>query len=282
MSSRFDPVALFKDVASEAAKTAASEGIKELLTVHAVPAILIEVSKESAKAMVGSLAGPMLGVLLKVIDPTQDKLDAILKAPYEVGILSAKRALQIKPTSEGDIRLREELLHSAIHELEKAYSYAGSLKKADQQAKIRMTQALIAKNVNAPAVALSYANSFLAEVREQKRSREFQLQRNGENTAYWSRKIAPSDREIVDMALKTIEAKDVLAGGKDAGHFNFEYISEDWMSVRDEMIRLRTVVESLKPIDLEVTLAALGLAVSRVFLDGKIAELRGIELFWKV
>jgi hypothetical protein len=168
VKSNFDPIPLFLDAASEAAMAAVSSELREELVKHGFSAMFTAVTEETAKAITGHLVGPLLGIFLKAIDPTQRKLDALLAEPLQTGVRLGEQARSMKVGSVNDSKFRDQLLTTALESLERAYSFAVSLKKVDEQPKIRLTQAIIAKTLNAPGATLMYADAFLRDIEGQR------------------------------------------------------------------------------------------------------------------
>lgn len=281
MNIKFDAVDLFRDAATEAAKTAASEEIGGLLIQHGFPAVLAEVSKESAKVIVSHMVGPLLGALLKAIDPTQTKLDAILSEPLQTGIRLSKQAMLIDPDSGGDRKLREEMLSSALQNLEKAYSYAMGLKKVNEQAKIRMAQAMIAKSIGANSTALMYADAFLKEVSRQKNELKFlQEEVRGQKDRSLSG-LDSDEMDIVKRAKKDHSYRDALAAAENINYFSFmrPNIPENAPAL-DRLLSFVGRSHTNGPKRGVMVLQVLLFLLKEEFIERELTELSSIERFW--
>lgn len=151
---------IFADAATEAAKTVLQEGLKAELSQRGFSALYVAVAVEISRSVVGQIMGPLLGIFLKLIDPTQKKLDLLIAEPLDTGIRSARLALSIQPVNEMDKRLVEEYCLASMQSLERAYTHAARLAKLDQCTKIRLTQAAFARQMGATASVKAFLDEF--------------------------------------------------------------------------------------------------------------------------
>lgn len=170
-SSMSDFVDIFSDAFSEAASSSTAgfleEAVKESVAKAGFSVLFATASSEFTKAAIEHIVGPLLKTLLKIIDPTQKKLDALLNEPLQTGVALTRQALAVQIINENDSRLRDQLFHAALLVFETAYSYAGSRKgHNDERVYIRLAQATIAKALNAPGVVLMYLREFTSTLKE--------------------------------------------------------------------------------------------------------------------
>jgi hypothetical protein len=162
------------DTALSATADFLGDQAKDELTRAGVLAIFVSASAEITKASVEHLLGPLLKAFLKIVDPTQRKLGeiekdlaALLDEPLQRGIGLARAALAVKVITEGDRRLRQENLFAAVNVLEQAYYFANRSKwKGHERIQIRLTQALIAKSMDAPGHVEMYLKEFASTLTE--------------------------------------------------------------------------------------------------------------------
>jgi hypothetical protein len=182
-------VSAFSSAVSEAAATAAKETVKSELTDAGISTLIIATSEEVTKATIQQLVGPLLNIFLKIIDPTQRKLDAIqqkldtiLAESLQTGTSLARQALTMQVLGPADEHLREQQFYAALQELEKAYSYTknGNISD-DERFKIRLTQATIAKTLGAEGAVATYINEYRSALKQ--------------NVVDWGKNI--KDREII-------------------------------------------------------------------------------------
>jgi hypothetical protein len=165
----FDPVQLFVDTASEAVPSAIGEFLAADLKERGFSEVFTAASGEFAKAMAGHIVGPLLMACLKIIDPTQRKLDAILREPLQTGVRLGRQALALVPVTPRDELLRREMFSASLTSLEKAYSYAENDKKSEDECSfIRLAQATVAKLMDAPGASAIYAQELLDSLEKQK------------------------------------------------------------------------------------------------------------------
>ena len=156
MSIAFDPIEVFAGAATEAAAAALKETVGAQLASAGFSAVFASVSEEAAKSIALSVMGPVLNTFLKLLDPTQKKLDALLAEPLQTGLQLANQAMRITGDDPVDVRLRGDLFAGALQSLEKAFSYAQSRKMNEECQRIRFAQASLAKKMDAPGAVQVY------------------------------------------------------------------------------------------------------------------------------
>lgn len=157
----------FSDVVSDSTSTFLEESFRTGLEKMGSSSILIAVSGEFVKSSVHHLVGPLLHAFLKILDPTQKKLDAILAEPLQTGISLARQALSMQVLNEADQQLQTRRFHAALEELEKAFSYAPSRNNhVDERLKIRFTQAAIAKALGTSGAVTMYLSEYRSGLEE--------------------------------------------------------------------------------------------------------------------
>jgi hypothetical protein len=210
----FDPPAAFADAATEAAKTAIQETLKSKLGQYGFSALFISVSEEMAKSLVGHLIGPLLGTFLKLIDPTQKKLDVMLAEPLQTGIRSAQLALSIRVTNPVDEKIREQHFVASLQSLEKAHSYAQGLKSSDEAMKIRLIQAAVAKSIHAAGAVQAYLEEYRQALESEVHSCLRALKDLAEIRARLESRMGPEDRSRSLDGAKCFFQKAVKTGPK--------------------------------------------------------------------
>lgn len=166
MQTIFDPSEVFAEAATGAATVVLQEAVKNQLSQAGFSAIFVAASEEFAKSIVLTVLGPVLRTFLKLVDPTQTKLDSILREPLQTGVALAHQALSMQIGNENDTKLRDQNYYSSLQSLEKAYSYGRSQKKSEECLKIRLAQASVAKAMNAPGAVKTYLEEYALTLRQ--------------------------------------------------------------------------------------------------------------------
>jgi hypothetical protein len=193
----FDPTEVFAEAATEAVKGLSQEALRNELTRAGFSAVFVSVSGDVALSIMGQVLGPILHAFLKLIDPTQRKLDTILREPLQTGVQLAKQAVSLTADNPLDARLKESLFAAALQSLEKAFSYAESGKIADECLKIRITQALLAKEMRSDSVRL-YISDLDAASLKQLRAFEDKLRQYKAEESRVAREMSPGWRQLAD------------------------------------------------------------------------------------
>jgi hypothetical protein len=118
------------------------------------------VASELSGPIAGQFVQAALGGLLGASDQTAKKLDLLINEPFNTGIVAAKRAVFLKPTTVADRKQRINDLESAIHDLDRAYSMSPD--DPGRQAYIRLIQGLVARMLG----GRQYSAHFLGEASE--------------------------------------------------------------------------------------------------------------------
>jgi hypothetical protein len=155
---------VFNKTAAEVAKEAVTSGLKEA----GFSEVVVGVSAEMSQALAEQLLGPLLRVLLKMIDPTQKKLDSILEEPLQTGVSLTRQAMTMQVITAADAALRQQHFYNALSSLEKAYTYAAQQKhkRAEEMLHIRMTQAAIGKELGAEGALKLYLQEYLEQLKK--------------------------------------------------------------------------------------------------------------------
>jgi len=153
---RLDLPASFAEAAAEAFKDGIGDVTKDAVAAHGVSVVWSVLASEGAQALAGTIAGPLLHVLLRVADRTQGQLKKVMREPFISGTAKVKRMWKMKVITTADRVLRDAELTSALKDLNKAYSYADPVRDYDQRIQIRFLQVSIAIFMDAPGYAQSY------------------------------------------------------------------------------------------------------------------------------
>lgn len=140
------------EVATAALKAGFGEFAKESIKAH-FGAVVAEVAGEVAKGGVEHFAGPLLRVLLHVTSENSAGLDKLLSEPARTGLREARRALDLAPVSDTDLRIRHERLQSADEKLAEAISLEEPKRSPGKVAYFYFIRGLIARERGATAVA---------------------------------------------------------------------------------------------------------------------------------
>jgi len=158
MSDTFDPVRSFSDAASEAVKTIAQETIREQLTRAEFASVFVAATEEMAAQIAGHIILPVIYTFLNLVDPTRQQLEALLCEPLQTGVQLARQALSMNVQNDADMRLKEGLFVGTIESFEKAHSYADARKNTDEAYKIRIIQALLARQMGSASAQVYFAH----------------------------------------------------------------------------------------------------------------------------
>jgi hypothetical protein len=289
-----DFIETFSEALTEAATGSVAKFIeeetKDALANAGIAAVLASASAEFAKTATEHLLGPILKIFLRLIDPTQQKLDeirdglaAVLGEPLETGVRLANFALTVKVVSEGDRLLRNENLYAAISALEKAYSYAARSKlRGDDRIRIRLTQALIAKALDAPGFVAKYLDDFLTTLRMRKINALSEFQEATQNLERVQFRASQEGRsELLALRNRMLEAlgpiPDIseLRGqySRDMSHeLVFAMRQSDWREKENEIIK-----KTEPPGDHQIDLLRANVESARAHLQ----KLQAFEAFWQ-
>src|SRR6267378_717919 len=172
----------FSEAASKTAGAFLEETVKERLKQFSYSALFVTASSEVAKGMAEVIVGPMLKAFLKVLDPTQKKLDTILNEPLQTAVTLTRQCLSVQIVNENDRRICDQQFYAALQIFEKAYSYASGRKGYETiRIHIRLAQATIAKSMDAPGTVLVYLKEFVSTLKEQVQLAEAEVRRASED-----------------------------------------------------------------------------------------------------
>ena len=157
----FDPIEIFSEVAKDSLSAAVEEAVKSELTRRALDGAIAAASSEMAKALVEHLAGPLLKAFLKIIDPTQRKLDKLIAEPLKTGTSQASQGMALQIVTERDREFQQHLFKEALNNLETAHTYAKQERVPAECLKIRFLQASIAKAMGAEGAVNLYVGEYL-------------------------------------------------------------------------------------------------------------------------
>jgi hypothetical protein len=145
----FDPAEVFAEATVEVAQSIASEQVRSELLKSGFSEIMSAGFGEGAKSVAGLILGPTLHVFLKLLDPTQKKLDVLIAQPFHTGMQLAQLALSMSAETDGDQRIRNAQLTQSLESLEQAFSHAKLQQKLEDCLRIRIAQASVARAMNA-------------------------------------------------------------------------------------------------------------------------------------
>jgi|HubBroStandDraft_4_1064222.scaffolds.fasta_scaffold174629_1 hypothetical protein len=128
--------------------------------------------RESAKEVVGAIAGPLFRILCRVIDTSQRKLDTLIAQPFATGARIAMQVPKVVPLSEGDEEFARRQLESATAHLEEALSHATRLKQPDEVFTIQFLLTLLAVRRGSWAFARNYFEPCLPKFQRELRLEE--------------------------------------------------------------------------------------------------------------
>lgn len=115
------------------------------------------VGGELAKAVAGAFVGPLIGILLRVVDDTKARINKVLSEPEITAVREARRFLDLRSDSPADAVLIEEKFAAVSDAFDRAYTFAQG--EPDAKARIlwiRMMQGLIARHRGGKSVARLY------------------------------------------------------------------------------------------------------------------------------
>jgi hypothetical protein len=153
-------VEILTEFVTETAKAAAGEAAKEALADGAFTCFQ-NLAEETAKAFAGPLAGVLLKLLLDVSDKNSAKLDKLIRAPFETGVRMALDAVSLPNGNVQQSQFRDRILHDSIFELERAWTLAeGTRTQKEDRFWIRLIEGLAAREVSG---GTDYARARLEE-----------------------------------------------------------------------------------------------------------------------
>ncbi|MGB8130901.1 MAG: hypothetical protein WCG81_14010 [Candidatus Angelobacter sp.] len=157
----------FDEAASKAAGAYLGEIVRESLTTLSYSALFATVAGEAAKEMAAGMVGPILRIFLKVLDPTQQKLDILLNEPLQTAVSTTHKCLAVQIGNENDRRMRDQQFFAALQGFEKAYSIASQKKNEEVCINIRLAQAAIARAMDTHGWVAVYLKEFIATLKDQ-------------------------------------------------------------------------------------------------------------------
>ena len=127
-----------------------------------VAAILAEATSDLASKFVGAFVGSLLRFLFGIRNELSQKLNKVIRAPFETGLRVATEALSLDGNGDDQCGVRERRLFFAIEELDRAITLTeGTEKDAVERNLIRLLQGLCALEIRG---GRSLARSLLSPV----------------------------------------------------------------------------------------------------------------------